>query len=82
VRVALATCGFALFLAGAAAPVQASTPGQLAQLGTPLGCITSDASLTACSQVTFASFTEPTDIAVSPDGLNAYAADYVNASHD
>jgi DNA-binding beta-propeller fold protein YncE len=81
-HVALAAGVVAGVFALGASAAQASTPGQLTQLGTPLGCITSDVSLTACSQVSFASFTEPTDVAISPDGLNAYAADFVNDSVD
>jgi uncharacterized repeat protein (TIGR01451 family) len=82
-RARAAIGGLVVVLALVIAPAaQASAPGQLTQLGSPFGCLTSDPSLVACTQLSDNSFTEPVDVAVSPDGLNAYAADYVNDSVD
>jgi DNA-binding beta-propeller fold protein YncE len=82
-RTRAAIGGLVVLLALAIAPAaQASTPGQLTQLPSPFGCLTSDPSLVACTQLNNNSFSEPLDVAVSPDGLNAYAADYVNDSVD
>jgi uncharacterized repeat protein (TIGR01451 family) len=81
-RSALTACVLVAALALAPSATQASTPGQLTQLGFPFGCLTSDVSLTSCTQLNDNSFTEPLDVAVSPDGSSAYAADYVNDSVD
>lgn len=81
-RALLAACVLASALALAPSAAGASTPGQLTQLGAPFGCLTSDVSLTTCTQLNNNSFTEPLGVAVSPDGLSAYAADYVNDSVD